>query len=689
MPKLLRELYACRLCWNVTVAVFAFILAVESVLLVPSAQRFERVELERLAARAEIAIESVLAAGRGLADEAALARDLSAVAGRREIESIALFRPDGSFAAAAGANPASHLPEGVGTLDDMAHRIERTEDGSRLTVAWRSQAPGAPAIVARLESGHVSSELLAYTLRIAGLVAIIVLVVTAGTMLVLHAWVLRPLLRLHHSAMEAAADPDRAPEFAVPSRRRDEIGQLLRAYNGMLERVAESKRRDREIAEERARYLSHHDVLTGLPNRAALLEFLDRRREPGNPGAGRVTLYLVNIVQFRLLNAGLGPRRGDELLRRFARRLQRAAEPGDFVAHLGADRFAVARAGESGGNAAAEFAERIVRETGDAYELEGSGRMSVSVRVGIAHGQGEGLDGEELLGQAELALGRARAEEGSEYQFFSPQLAEEARTRQSLIRDLERALEAGELFPVLQPRLSLEPDGATKLAGAEALLRWRHPVRGMVSPGEFIPLAEATGLIVPVGEFVLHAACRQIRAWLDRYGWSPSIAVNLSARQFTLPDLEQRLEFALGEHRVPVELLEVEVTETAAMRNVARSAETLAALRSLGVRVSIDDFGTGYSSLNYLRRFAVDAIKIDKSFVDDIGADRHAEAICEAILRLGQSLGTKVIAEGVENERQAAFLRRRNCDEAQGFLFGKPLPVEEFERVWIAARATA
>jgi len=173
------------------------------------------------------------------------------------------------------------------------------------------------------------------------------------------------------------------------------------------------------------------------------------------------------------------------------------------------------------------------------------------------------------------------------------------------------------------------------------------------------------------------------------YSWSPTISVNLSARQFTLPDLEQRLECALGEHRVPAELLELEVTETAAMSNVAKSAETLAALRSLGVRVSIDDFGTGYSSLNYLRRFAVDAIKIDKSFVADIGADRHAEAICEAILRLGQSLGTKVVAEGVENERQAAFLRRRKCDEAQGFLFGKPLPVEEFEKVWIATRATA
>jgi EAL domain-containing protein (putative c-di-GMP-specific phosphodiesterase class I) len=210
-----------------------------------------------------------------------------------------------------------------------------------------------------------------------------------------------------------------------------------------------------------------------------------------------------------------------------------------------------------------------------------------------------------------------------------------------------------------------------------------------VSPARFIPLAEATGLIVPIGDFVLRAACAQMRAWLDRHGWSPRLAVNLSAQQFSLPDLRRRLEGALAEQRLAPSMLEVEITETAAMRDVACTADTLAGLRSLGVHVSIDDFGSGYSSLIYLHRFAVDAIKIDRSFVESIGVDRHGEAICDAVLRLGQALGTRVVAEGVETEGQLEFLRRRRCDEAQGYLIGKPVPAKEFERAWIGERAAA
>ncbi|MGQ0655945.1 MAG: EAL domain-containing protein [Betaproteobacteria bacterium] len=204
--------------------------------------------------------------------------------------------------------------------------------------------------------------------------------------------------------------------------------------------------------------------------------------------------------------------------------------------------------------------------------------------------------------------------------------------------------------------MTLAAGAAQALAGAEVLLRWHHPERGSVSPACFIPVAEASGLIVPLGELVLRRACAQIRAWLDRYGSAPRLAVNVSAQQFAQPGLPRRIEAVMAEFRVPV---------------------------------SIDDFGTGYSSLAYLRRFTVDAIKIDKSFVDDIGTDRHAEMICDAILRLGHPLGTRVIAEGVEREEQAAFLRRRRCDEAQGFLFGRPLSPAEFEAAWLSRRAAA
>jgi EAL domain-containing protein (putative c-di-GMP-specific phosphodiesterase class I) len=333
---------------------------------------------------------------------------------------------------------------------------------------------------------------------------------------------------------------------------------------------------------------------------------------------------------------------------------------------------------------AATLAEELLRQLAEPFEFAGGVSVSPEVRIGIAQTGMDARDGQTLLAQADLALARAYGSDEAKYQFFSPALAAEARTRQALGRDLGRALGEGELSVVLQPKFKLVRSGPLALEGAEVLLRWNHPQRGAVSPAEFIPLAEASGMIVAIGEFVLSAACALAAGWRARYGRTPRLAVNLSARQFAEPDLLERAGAIINRAGVPAADIEFEITESAAMRDVARTAQTLAALRALGVHVSIDDFGTGYSSLNYLRRFAVDAIKIDKSFVDDIGTDRNAEAICDAVLRLGQSLGTRVIAEGVETTVQQDFLLARRCDAVQGYLYGRPVPAREFEKLHLA-----
>lgn len=681
-----RELFACRLCWKLALAVFALILVIESVILVPSAQRYERNLLAQISNEAIIALEPTIAAAAYGGRIAVLADGLAKSVGRYRILGALVTGPGGAPLAAAGDTEG--LERQLDHAVPMGTNGRRLADGARLDLAWPSG--NGLKVAARVDTSAVSGEVFAYSLRIAGLVGIIVLVVTAGTMLVLHRLVLRPVLRLRGSSLAAGADPDGADRFVLPTRRRDEMGELIAAHNTLLGRVAESKRRDREMAEERARFLSRHEQLTGLPNRAALIEFVDclGRRKAGEQRC--VSVLILNILQFRLLNATLGAERCDMLLRQFAERLRHAAAPGHFIAHLGADRFVVVHDAEQCSPAGVSaFAERLLGETGRGYDLGGTSVASLAVRVGISRSEGRPPEGLALLSEAELALARAMETEGAVYLFHSPELAEQARRRQALARDLEQAIGSAEIYPVMQPRLALEPGGGTRLAGAEVLLRWTHPARGVVSPAEFIPLAEATGLIVPLGEFVLRAACEQMRDWRGRFGWSPRLAINLSARQFAEPRLEAWLEGVLRESAIPAAQLEVEVTESAAMRDVARTAESLAALRALGVKVSIDDFGTGYSSLNYLRRFAVDAIKIDKSFVDDIGSDANAEAICDAILRLGQSLGTRVVAEGVENERQYAFLRLRRCDEVQGYLFGRPVRAAEFESSWIAARAVA
>ncbi len=368
----------------------------------------------------------------------------------------------------------------------------------------------------------------------------------------------------------------------------------------------------------------------------------------------------------------------------------RRAMPQQFVAHFGGERFALVN--DTLGcdvTGVSRLAETLLREVGGTYEVGGGNSVSLALRVGIARSTGAVTAGRALLDQAELALAGTTAPDGPHYLFYSAQLAEASRERQSLARDLKHAIDAGELYPVFQPKMALTPEGGTVLAGAEVLLRWNHATRGMVRPDVFIALAESTGLMTRIGDFVLRAAAQVIRNMLDRHGWAPPLAVNLSAQQFADAALVSQITQVLADAKIPAHLLELEITETAAMKDAERTAQVLVALRAIGVRVAIDDFGTGYSSLSYLRRFAVDAIKIDKSFVDDIGTDANAEAVCDAILRLGQSLHTKIVAEGVENSCQLAFLRARRCDEVQGYLFSKPVSLSAFERDWVAVHAVA
>lgn len=651
-------------------------------ILVPSAQRFEAGLLSQHASNAIIAIEPTLAAAHYRERVGALSEGVRNAVGRYGITGILLVGPDGKALISAGET--DRLASQLAHATPMATNRTRAPDGARLDIAWPTQ--DGIVVAARIDTSMVSDQVIAYSIRIGGLVGIIVLVVTLGTMLVLHGLVLRPVLRLRASARSAAADPDRAELHVVKSGRLDEIGDLIQSHNTLLEQVAASKRLDHALAEERAHYISSHEPLTGLPNRSALLQHL--KRQSGKTGS--VSLFLVNVFQFRVLNASIGSEPCDELLRQLSRRLARASRPEDFVAHLGADRFAVARShGDFNAQCAAEVAERLLASISSEYDLGGVTQRSVAVRIGIACRAAETVEGKILINEAELALARTRTEDAPRYEFYAPSFGEEARNRQMLVRDLERGIEGGEFFIVLQPKIALDSAGAIHLSGAEVLVRWQHPVRGPVGPADFIPLAEATGLIVSLGDRVLVDTCALLRSWIDRYGQAPRLAVNLSARQFALPDLEQRLERTLADAKVPPALLEVEITESAAMKNVQQTAGVLANLRSLGVRVSIDDFGTGYSSLAYLRRFSVDAIKIDKSFVDEIGIDRNAEVICDAILRLGRALGCKVVAEGVETAAQVAFLRRRRCDEAQGFFYGKPMLPDQFESAWIRTRAVA
>lgn len=670
----------CRLCKSITFTVFLLILAIESLILIPSAYNFRQNALLTIEQKLTAAMRFSLLADTPYTPQYFQQRLLK-LESDPSILGSAVLRPDGSVLARAG-----RAGFGDFAIDDVLRGTRgvvrhSTGWGTRYDIAWSEQAHGERLIfLASADSSGVNAQLLAFVLRIAGLVAIIVAVVTAGTMLVLYRSVLRPILRLRRSMLGAAGNPDHAEDYRIAEHPRDELGEVFAEHNEMLERIAGSKRADRLRAEEQARFLARHDTLTGLPNRKFFLEQLQQTLTAACRSGDCVVVSVLNLSGFRMINDGFGQNAGDQVLTEIACRIAAQAGSRQFTARLGGDEFGVVRVGDIKPAAAAAHAEELLHGISRPVEVAGS-EARLQARIGIAYSSSDCHDAETVLHNAELALSRIRHDPQVRYQFFAPAMDEEARRRQEIEKDMRLALQGNQFRLFYQPKITLDATAAGHhLAACEALIRWPHPRWGFVPPAQFIPVAETTGLINPIGAWVLRESCRQIRLWLDAGLDAPRVAVNLSAQQFRDPQLPDLVRSAIDESGIEPGLLELEITESAAMEDVEQTVSILNRLRSLGLQLSIDDFGTGYSSLSYLRRFEVDSIKIDKSFVDDIGRDSNADAICEAIIGLSHSLGKRVVAEGVETEGQLAFLQAMGCEEIQGYLFGQPEPATEFAR---------
>ena len=423
----------------------------------------------------------------------------------------------------------------------------------------------------------------------------------------------------------------------------------------------------RKAAEAEVARLARHDVLTGLPNRALFHETLERSLADIVQRGGACAVLYLDLDGFKSVNDSLGHQAGDELLRRVAAGLRGIAGDG-AVARLGGDEFAVLSDG--GAAEAGALAERLIALFDSPFSVGGH-RVGVGLSVGIALAPEHGTDAEPLYRRADLALYRAKAEGRGTYRIFTPAMDEEAEERRVLERDLRQALDDNTLGLHYQPQV----DGHTgALVGFEALLRWTHPVRGSVSPNLFVPLAEETGLIVALGDWVLREACREAAQWAQPL----KVAVNLSPRQFQKPDLPETVLAILAETGLSPDRLELEVTESIIINDMARAVGILRRLKSYGIRISMDDFGTGYASLATLQAFPFDKLKIDRSFVAQLGTGPQAAVIVRAVLSLGRSLGMGVVAEGVETHAQMKFLTEEACGEMQGYLFGRPRPITDY-----------
>lgn len=428
----------------------------------------------------------------------------------------------------------------------------------------------------------------------------------------------------------------------------------------------------RKAAEQQMLHAALHDPLTDLPNRTLFLDRLAHAlgRAQRNVDAGFAVLYL-DFDHFKVVNDSLGHAIGDKMLVEIARRLKDLVRPADTVARFGGDEFAILLADASAASDAITIADRIQRNLATPFNLDGRHVVS-TVSIGIALSISGQERPEELLRNADIAMYRAKTHGKARHALFDQTMYTHAMARLCLETDPRRAIEQKEFLLHYQP---LVATGSGTIIGVEALVRWRHPDRGLVSPAEFIPLAEETGLIVPIGEWVLRTACAQVKAWHDT-GLLLSVAVNLSPRQFRHKDVSAVIADILEETQLEPRYLKLELTETSLMEQVEAAITTLRALEAVGVQVAIDDFGTGYSSLSYLKRFPISALKIDRSFVQDIGANTDDGAIVTAIIGLAHNLGLTVIAEGVETEEQKDFLQLHQCDALQGYLFGRPVPAE-------------
>jgi diguanylate cyclase (GGDEF)-like protein len=431
---------------------------------------------------------------------------------------------------------------------------------------------------------------------------------------------------------------------------------------------------ERKLAEDRARFLSYHDALTGLPNLLLLQDRLQQAMAYSSRAGTKVALMVVDIDRFKAINDFLGHNAGDKMLVEVAKRLKGCMRGEDTVSRKGGDDFLLLLTNLAEPDAVITFLGELLSHFHAPFQIEDK-EMTISVSVGVAIYPEDGVDFGTLLRKADMAMYRAKEAGRNTYRFFNEEMNDDALEKITLSSGLRRGLEAKQFTLHYQPQIELS---SGKLVGAEALIRWKHPDLGLVSPGRFIPVAEETGLIVEIGDWVLREACREAARWRQAGLTEPLVAVNLSALQFKRGDIEQSVTNALTASGLDPWMLELELTESILIRDTENVLATVKRLKLMGVKLSIDDFGTGYSSLSYLKRFEVDKLKIDQSFIRNLTTDQEDAAIVRAIIQMARSLGLRTIAEGVETKQVSDHLRLYHCDEVQGYFYGRPMPAEDF-----------
>jgi diguanylate cyclase len=550
---------------------------------------------------------------------------------------------------------------------------EAVVNGKRVIKSFIPIAKGTPYVIGVVTDYKVIQDVLNEHLRKNLLISVLLLLIIFLGCYYLAGRVVRPVQHILEKVGEISEGRFGAQ---VEINSRDELGDLANRVN-IMSRNLLSYTDELKDKQEQIQYQADHDPLTGLPNRRKFNERLNEALCTAEETDCKVALMYLDVDRFKNINDTLGHSMGDLLLQMVADRLRAGVRENDFVSRLGGDEFTVIVDECKQDQDVTAVVQRILVGLSEPFLLNGY-ELFISPSIGIARFPDDGADMETLLIHADTAMYQSKEQGGNSYSFYTSSMNSTASERMDLENRLRKALERDEFRLYYQPKIDMKTH---QITGLETLIRWHNPEMGIVSPARFIPLAEETGMIIPVGAWVLRTACVQAKSW-QTAGFPPMrVAVNLSARQVQHLELIPTVKQVLEETGLEADWLEFEITESTLMQNTDRTLSTLRELKQMGIQISMDDFGTGYSSLNYLKRFPFDSLKIDQSFVRDIEvADKDAE-IVTAIINLAHCLKLKVIAEGVETEAQQQFLQEHQCDEMQGFLFSRPLPVEELEKL--------
>lgn len=452
---------------------------------------------------------------------------------------------------------------------------------------------------------------------------------------------------------------------------------------GMIACLLEDEREASELAMVEIEHLAYHDALTGLPNRPLFIDRLIVSLAQATRTNQRVAVFFLDLDRFKDINDSLGHSTGDQLLKEVAERVRGCVREGDSVARMGGDEFTLLIPHLDSIDDAAKIAQKIIETLKIPFSIN-ERELFVTTSIGISIFPNDGTDPETLIRNADTAMYRAKDQGRDNYQLYAPAMNARALERLALENMLRKAVTQNELVLHYQPLVAVE---SRAIIGLEALIRWNHPELGLLAPAHFIGAAEVSGLIIPIGEWVLRTACKQVKAWHRKLDYRITVSVNLSARQFQAPDLVKQIRGALDESGLEPSCLELEITESNAMQNAENTMYTLRELKALGVRIAMDDFGTGYSSLNYLKRFPIDTLKLDQSFVREVVTDPIDAAIVSAVITMSHSMNLTVVAEGVETEAQFEFLRAQGCDKIQGYLYSRPLAADALEPYLIGQAA--